>query len=41
VRDQLARYAVPRDVHFRAQLPRNPMGKIVPYQLREAAAPGA
>jgi acyl-CoA synthetase (AMP-forming)/AMP-acid ligase II len=39
VRDQLARYAVPRDVHFRAQLPRNPMGKIVPYQLREAAAP--
>jgi acyl-CoA synthetase (AMP-forming)/AMP-acid ligase II len=41
VRTELARYAVPRDVYFRAQLPRNAMGKVVPYQLHEAAAPGA
>lgn len=41
VRGQLARYAVPRDVHFRARLPRNAMGKVVPHQLREASAPGA
>jgi acyl-CoA synthetase (AMP-forming)/AMP-acid ligase II len=41
VRTQLARYAVPRDVHFRAQLPRNAMGKVMPYRLRETAAPGA
>ncbi|MGH3376560.1 MAG: AMP-binding protein [Actinoallomurus sp.] len=40
VRTRLARYAVPRDVHFRAQLPRNAMGKVVPYRLRETAAPG-
>jgi acyl-CoA synthetase (AMP-forming)/AMP-acid ligase II len=40
VRDQLARYAVPRDVHFLADLPRNAMGKIVPYQLHEAAPGG-
>ncbi len=33
VRDELARYAVPRDVHFRTQLPRNAMGKVVPHQL--------
>ena len=39
VRCELARYAVPRDVHFRTQLPRNAMGKVVPHQLREAAAP--
>jgi acyl-CoA synthetase (AMP-forming)/AMP-acid ligase II len=41
VRTQLARYAVPRDVYFPAQLPRNAMGKVVPYRLRETAAPGA
>jgi acyl-CoA synthetase (AMP-forming)/AMP-acid ligase II len=37
VRSELARYAVPRDVHFRAQLPRNAMGKVVPYRLHETA----
>jgi acyl-CoA synthetase (AMP-forming)/AMP-acid ligase II len=37
VRGELARYAVPRDVHFRSQLPRNAMGKVVPHQLRETA----
>lgn len=40
VRTQLASCAVPRDVHFRSGLPRNAMGKVVPYQLREAATPG-
>jgi acyl-CoA synthetase (AMP-forming)/AMP-acid ligase II len=36
VRDRLARYAVPRDVHFRVHLPRNAMGKVVPHQLHTA-----
>jgi acyl-CoA synthetase (AMP-forming)/AMP-acid ligase II len=40
VRNQLARYAVPRDVHFLADLPRNTMGKVMPYQLHDMAAPG-
>jgi acyl-CoA synthetase (AMP-forming)/AMP-acid ligase II len=35
VRSMLARYAVPRDVHFLTDLPRNAMGKVMPYQLRE------
>ncbi|MGH3391581.1 MAG: AMP-binding protein [Actinomadura sp.] len=29
VRDQVARYAVPRDVHFITELPRNATGKVV------------
>ncbi|MFD0539489.1 hypothetical protein ACFQY7_42865 [Actinomadura luteofluorescens] len=29
VRDHLARYAVPRDVHFLDALPRNPTGKVL------------
>jgi acyl-CoA synthetase (AMP-forming)/AMP-acid ligase II len=37
VREQLAQYAVPRDVHFRVRLPRNAMGKVVPHRLPEAA----
>jgi acyl-CoA synthetase (AMP-forming)/AMP-acid ligase II len=37
VRDRLARYAVPRDVHFRPHLPRNAMGKVVPHRLRDTA----
>lgn len=41
VREALARYAVPRDVHFREGLPRNAMGKVVPDRLGEAALPGA
>jgi len=34
VRDQLARFAVPRDVHFIAELPRNATGKVVHRLLR-------
>jgi acyl-CoA synthetase (AMP-forming)/AMP-acid ligase II len=34
VRDQLARFAAPRDVHFIAELPRNATGKVVPRRLR-------
>jgi hypothetical protein len=37
VRERPARYAAPRDVHFRAHLPRNAMGKVVPRQLPETA----
>jgi acyl-CoA synthetase (AMP-forming)/AMP-acid ligase II len=37
VRSELARYAVPRDVHFRTHLPRNAMGKVVPHRLHEVA----
>ncbi len=33
VRDNLARFKVPRDVHFLAELPRNPTGKIVKREL--------
>lgn len=33
VRDQVARYAVPRDVHFIAELPRNATGKVVYHWL--------
>ena len=29
VKDNLARYKVPRDVHFLPELPRNPTGKIL------------
>lgn len=41
VRDQLARSAVPRDVHFLTELPRNAMGKVLPHRLDDLAAPGA
>ncbi|XRQ10148.1 AMP-binding protein [Actinomadura welshii] len=34
VRDRLARFAVPRDVHFLDELPRNATGKIVRRDLR-------
>ncbi len=33
VRDHLARYSVPRDVHFVAELPRNATGKVVAREL--------
>ncbi|WP_245973968.1 AMP-binding protein [Thermomonospora umbrina] len=36
VHDQLARYAVPRDVHFLSELPRNATGKIVHRWLDSA-----
>ncbi|BBZ11011.1 long-chain-fatty-acid--CoA ligase FadD2 [Mycobacterium branderi] len=35
VRDQLARYKVPREVIFLDELPRNPTGKILKRELRE------
>jgi fatty-acyl-CoA synthase len=35
VRDNLARYKVPREVIFLDELPRNPTGKILKRQLRE------
>ncbi|WP_227023268.1 AMP-binding protein [Actinomadura rubrobrunea] len=36
VRDQVAAYAVPRDVHFVPELPRNATGKVVPRWLDPA-----
>jgi fatty-acyl-CoA synthase len=33
VRDNLARYKVPRDVTFLAELPRNPTGKVLKREL--------
>lgn len=38
--DRLARYKHPRDVIFTAALPRNAMGKIVKYKIREMVASG-
>ena len=38
VKDNLARYKVPRDVTFLDELPRNPTGKILKRELRELAA---
>ncbi|WP_433338772.1 AMP-binding protein [Spirillospora sp. CA-294931] len=35
VRDRLARYAVPRDVHFVTELPRNATGKVVRARLTD------
>lgn len=35
VKDNLARYKVPRDVHLIGELPRNPTGKVLKRQLRE------
>ncbi|MGI8863484.1 MAG: AMP-binding protein [Solirubrobacteraceae bacterium] len=40
VKDNLARYKVPRDVHFIDELPRNPTGKVLKRELRERY-PGA
>ncbi len=37
VRDNLARYKVPRDVRFLDELPRNPSGKVLKRELRERA----
>lgn len=36
VREHLARYKVPREVVFLAELPRNPTGKILKRELRDA-----
>ncbi|MFC7503334.1 acyl-CoA synthetase [Nocardioides sp. CPCC 206347] len=38
VRVNLARYKVPRDVHFLDELPRNPTGKVLKRELRDIAA---
>lgn len=38
VKDNLARYKVPRDVSFIAELPRNPTGKVLKRALRELHA---
>ena len=35
MRDNLARYKVPREVVFIEELPRNPTGKILKRELRE------
>ena len=37
VRDNLARYKVPREIEFVEALPRNPLGKILKRELREAS----
>jgi fatty-acyl-CoA synthase len=39
-RDQLARYKVPRDIVFVDSLPRNAMGKVQHFRLRELAGGG-
>jgi fatty-acyl-CoA synthase len=39
VKDNLARYKVPRDVSFLEQLPRNPTGKVLKRELRRSAEP--
>jgi fatty-acyl-CoA synthase len=40
VKRNLARYRVPRDVHFLEELPRNPTGKVLKRRLRERYASG-
>ncbi len=40
VKDNLARYKVPRDITFLPELPRNPSGKVLKRQLRELHAGG-
>ena len=35
VRDNLARYKIPRDVVFLDELPRNPTGKVLKRELAE------
>ena len=39
VKDNLARYKVPRDVRFLDELPRNPTGKILKRELRDPTRP--
>jgi fatty-acyl-CoA synthase len=41
VKENLARFKVPRDVIFLSELPRNPTGKVLKRQLRELHAAGA
>ncbi len=38
VKENLARYKVPRDVTFLDELPRNPTGKVLKRELRELHA---
>ena len=38
VRDQLARFKCPREVRFVETLPRNALGKVERYRLRESDA---
>ena len=38
VRGNLARYKVPRDIHFIGELPRNATGKVLKRKLREASS---
>ena len=38
VKGNLARYKVPRDIHFIDEIPRNPTGKVLKRQLRERYA---
>jgi fatty-acyl-CoA synthase len=33
---QLARFKVPREIHFAAELPRNALGKVQHFRLRES-----
>lgn len=33
--DQLPYFAVPRFIEFRAELPRNPVGRVLKYELRD------
>ncbi|HEV7851885.1 MAG TPA: acyl-CoA synthetase, partial [Mycobacterium sp.] len=40
VKENLARYKVPREVVFLEELPRNPTGKILKRELREMAVGG-
>ncbi len=40
VKDNLARYKVPRDIIFLSELPRNPTGKVLKRELRERHASG-
>lgn len=40
-REQMANYKVPRSVVFLAQLPTNPAGKVLKYQLRDLPSPAS